>query len=249
MIKFFRKIRQKLFTDGKFRKYLIYAIGEIILVVVGILIALQINSWNNKRIAQKEIHSNLSLIISDLTSDTLMFNRGIQYYKNILLSKERLLSKKDLNTVGIEELKKLLEFKYNTAEINDNAFKSIKNINFIKLPKKEKLAIKTNNYYTAVLNHHNTMMEWDKKYTNKEADYYDYEQNIYEVNSPDQFPVLQGAEENKKQLILLLTSPKGRNHLKQEYYRKSRMVQHFEFMYQYSTTLLAEIQMELAQTE
>ncbi len=49
MIKFFRKIRQKLLTGNKFSKYLLYAIGEIMLVVVGILIAIQINNWNENR--------------------------------------------------------------------------------------------------------------------------------------------------------------------------------------------------------
>jgi hypothetical protein len=49
MIKFFRKIRQRLLTENKFSKYLLYAIGEIILVVIGILIALQINNWNEYR--------------------------------------------------------------------------------------------------------------------------------------------------------------------------------------------------------
>ncbi|MCB9270867.1 MAG: hypothetical protein H6561_15055 [Lewinellaceae bacterium] len=46
MIPVFRKIRQGLFSSGKFRSYLGYALGEIILVVIGILIALQINNWN-----------------------------------------------------------------------------------------------------------------------------------------------------------------------------------------------------------
>ena len=46
MIKFFRKIRKKLLTENKFSKYLIYAIGEIVLVVIGILIALKINNEN-----------------------------------------------------------------------------------------------------------------------------------------------------------------------------------------------------------
>ena len=46
MIKFFRKIRQQLVTENKFSKYLLYAIGEIILVVIGILIALQLNNLN-----------------------------------------------------------------------------------------------------------------------------------------------------------------------------------------------------------
>ena len=46
MLRFFRKIRQRLLTENKFSKYLLYAIGEIVLVVIGILIALSINNWN-----------------------------------------------------------------------------------------------------------------------------------------------------------------------------------------------------------
>ncbi len=49
MIKFFRHIRQKLLMENKTSKYFKYAIGEIVLVVIGILIALQINNWNEKR--------------------------------------------------------------------------------------------------------------------------------------------------------------------------------------------------------
>lgn len=62
MIKFFRRIRQKLLNDGRAGKYLLYALGEIILVVIGILIALQINTWNQERINEKienEIIANL----------------------------------------------------------------------------------------------------------------------------------------------------------------------------------------------
>tara|TARA_R110002096_G_scaffold189424_1_gene370038 strand:+ start:7 stop:192 length:186 start_codon:yes stop_codon:yes gene_type:complete len=46
MIEFFRKTCQRMLTENKFSKYLIYAIGEIILVVIGILIALQMDNWN-----------------------------------------------------------------------------------------------------------------------------------------------------------------------------------------------------------
>lgn len=56
MIKFFRKIRQNLLAKKKFSEYLVYAVGEIILVVIGILIALQINNWNLKN-QQREIES------------------------------------------------------------------------------------------------------------------------------------------------------------------------------------------------
>ncbi|MGB5359892.1 DUF6090 family protein [Eudoraea sp.] len=54
MIKLFRNTRKQLLTENKFTKYLFYALGEIILVVIGILIALQINNWNNRRIEKEE---------------------------------------------------------------------------------------------------------------------------------------------------------------------------------------------------
>ena len=58
MIKFFRHIRQNLLNEGKTTKYFKYAIGEIVLVVIGILIALQINNWNesNKDIKQEQTY-------------------------------------------------------------------------------------------------------------------------------------------------------------------------------------------------
>ncbi len=62
MIKFFRKIRQNLLIENKTSKYFKYAIGEIVLVVIGILIALQINNWNENR---KET-SEINLILKNL---------------------------------------------------------------------------------------------------------------------------------------------------------------------------------------
>jgi len=69
MIKFFRKIRQNLLSEGKTGKYLKYAIGEIVLVVIGILIALQINNWNNNRIEHLKEEVLISNIIEDLIYD------------------------------------------------------------------------------------------------------------------------------------------------------------------------------------
>ena len=62
MIKFFRKIRQNLLTENKFSKYLIYAIGEIILVVIGILIALSINKSNEDRKSKIEERAILEAV-------------------------------------------------------------------------------------------------------------------------------------------------------------------------------------------
>ena len=62
MIPFFRKIRKKMADDNKPMKYLRYAIGEILLVVIGILIALSINNWNE----QHKINKLESKILQEL---------------------------------------------------------------------------------------------------------------------------------------------------------------------------------------
>ncbi len=74
MIKFFRKIRRKLIDAENLKKYLIYGIGEIILVVLGILIALQINNWNTKQIDKNTERGYIEDIKKDLSQDTSFFN-------------------------------------------------------------------------------------------------------------------------------------------------------------------------------
>ena len=76
--KILRKIRKHLLAENKFSKYLIYAIGEIILVVIGILIAIQINNWNNDNI-ERELELNmLSEILTNLEKDVLTLIQRLQ---------------------------------------------------------------------------------------------------------------------------------------------------------------------------
>ncbi|MDU8887225.1 DUF6090 family protein [Yeosuana sp. MJ-SS3] len=72
MIKFFRNIRKRLLAEGKTANYLKYAIGEIVLVVIGILIALQINNWNENRkvlLQEKQLLLNLQAEFKDNLQD------------------------------------------------------------------------------------------------------------------------------------------------------------------------------------
>ena len=69
MIKFFRKIRQNFLTENKFSKYLLYAVGEILLVVIGILIALNINNNNELKKNEQSVASSLQEIQSNLLDD------------------------------------------------------------------------------------------------------------------------------------------------------------------------------------
>jgi hypothetical protein len=72
MYQLFRKIRSDTLSNRGTRKYLFYSVGELILVVIGILIALQINNWNEDRIEQREIKEFAHALIKDLESDVTM---------------------------------------------------------------------------------------------------------------------------------------------------------------------------------
>ena len=74
MIRFFKNIRKKLASENKVSAYLRYAIGEILLVVVGILIALQINNWNENQKARKYEIKMLSEIRNAMISDIELFD-------------------------------------------------------------------------------------------------------------------------------------------------------------------------------
>jgi hypothetical protein len=81
MIKFFRKIRYDLMGKNKTGKYLKYAIGEIILVVIGILIALQINNWNEGRKTQRAELKYMEQLREDLLADSVFFDSRMQGIK------------------------------------------------------------------------------------------------------------------------------------------------------------------------
>tara|TARA_B100000497_G_scaffold126268_1_gene164710 strand:+ start:944 stop:1378 length:435 start_codon:yes stop_codon:yes gene_type:complete len=84
MIKFFSKIRQKILAENKYGKYLIYAICEIVLVVIGILIALSINNWNENQKREKLKSAYRVSLVNDLSLDTLMLSTLMSENNNVL---------------------------------------------------------------------------------------------------------------------------------------------------------------------
>ena len=100
MLKFFRRIRQSLLSQNKFSKYLLYALGEIFLVVIGILMALQINNLNEDRKKTAEIESLMQVFENELEENIKSCNSFIEYgyetdsiatlYQNKKITKEML---------------------------------------------------------------------------------------------------------------------------------------------------------------
>ena len=104
MIKFFRKIRQKLLSENKFSKYLIYAVGEILLVVIGILIALQINNRNEFKKDRAFETKMLKEIRKEIIKDTIYFNKISKRAETSMNGGEKLLELMDKKITDLDSV-------------------------------------------------------------------------------------------------------------------------------------------------
>ena len=106
MIKFFRKIRQRLLEENRMSKYLIYAIGEIVLVVIGILIALQINNWNEGNKQNKQELKQLKALKLEFEKNLISFDSIMLHHTSNQRATVLLMNAKDKN-YSIETLDSL----------------------------------------------------------------------------------------------------------------------------------------------
>lgn len=90
MFRFLRSFRSKLMIDGKFRNYLFYALGEILLVVIGILLALQIDNWNEDRKDRRVEREILETLYTNLGQDSLGIAEALSNNEKAIHSIDRL---------------------------------------------------------------------------------------------------------------------------------------------------------------
>jgi len=112
MIKFFRHIRQTLIMENKTSKYFKYAIGEIVLVVIGILIALQVNNWNIERIERKSELKFLKNIQLDLEKDLSSLSFLINFRKERIKGDSKIIQ--HINGAPIKDITEVTKNVVNT---------------------------------------------------------------------------------------------------------------------------------------
>jgi hypothetical protein len=219
MIKFFRRIRQQLLSENKFSKYLLYAIGEIVLVVIGIFMALQLNTWNENRKNNEKLSSYLQADLIDLKDDLLSLNYEIDELTRFNESTKLFLNHPDYNAFTLDSLEQSLET-YNVgmfAYYSDLNFKKIESSGITNYGSYEEIMKDVIRYYK----HFVPFMTDIEKVVNNDIgsaeNYWRYNQNIYEFNYVDGLNVYQSESERKLTLIGLLESPIPRNILKISY--------------------------------
>ncbi len=129
MFKFFRKIRYTLLNDGKLRRYSVYAIGEILLIVIGIWIALMLNEWK-RNINQNTIEIKLlSELHDDLKETEKLFSSNLKMDYRIMESKRVIIDVIEYKMPWHDSLQghfNLFNF-WNTYSIKSAAYNSIEN--------------------------------------------------------------------------------------------------------------------------
>ena len=239
MIKFFRKIRQNLLSEGKTGKYLKYAIGEIILVVIGILIALQINNWNEYQQEISKSQNYLEEFRKDLISDTISLNQSLTRLKEQMGTELWALRRTSYKVADANSIMLAIGSIYFDREINNRTFINVQNSGNSKLIGYDSLFTVLSQYYTKTNKRMKAHTEWDEKEVTEKQEYkrdlfskievdVNYIKSISRSLDIEDFPMITDSVKQAKLIIDFATTVQGRNHFKENYVRHIRLKNVFE---------------------
>lgn len=131
MIKFFRKIRKNLLSENKFNKYLLYAFGEIVLVMIGILLALSVNNWNTQR-QENEANTRLLKKLDNelqLNINRLVYLKDSTHGYKVRITRNDSLMSMLSNGISENNIDKIVRNFYlaNTLNLHTSTYEEMKN--------------------------------------------------------------------------------------------------------------------------
>jgi len=224
MLPFFRKIRWRLARENRFLKYARYAIGEILLVVIGILIALQVNNWNEQKKDFERFAKNLKGMRNDLVSDTLSFNNYMDFLEQSSQGKELLLQQETFDEFSLDSLIVLIQPFTDVNEFNTKTYEKIDWSAVKQDERLDSLVSSIQNYYLVKKASHDANVNWDKDFAIKEAEYWYFHEDFelsYLESVNKHYPYLNSDAERLRDLKKELNTVKVRNLIRMAIYRKN----------------------------
>lgn len=255
MIKFFRSIRKTLLNEGKTSKYFKYAIGEILLVVIGILIALQINNWNEKRKQTELGYQYLTEMRYELQDDVEMLDYYINTLKKSIDNHEAALKTKNINTLPLDSLYMLVTAQNLDFKVSELTYNKMNNLGITKLSDNNKLNTMINNYYNQRVVAQKLSLAYLFEELKKYQDYFKYQQDYFDWYPVDEYPSLinETQEEhdslNRLGLIKFATSARGRKLIISDFRGKQYALTGLEYFQGATVTLLNAVYNELKQQD
>jgi hypothetical protein len=225
-MKIFRNIRQKLASENKVMAYLRYAIGEILLVVIGILVALQINNWNEQRKENVKIQTYLKSMLVDLNNDTNKFDLIINGQNEQIKNNSRIFLNKNYQNLPIDSVVLTISSYFFDYKIYDQTFQKIKNSGLADQLGSKQLNDAINNYYTVDLYRFNTFIDYDQNRSLNDDEFW-FVTDDYEINPPFgsiqkmNLPYADNEKTRKLAFIKKIESNLGRDYLRNNIIRKT----------------------------
>lgn len=236
--------------QGKTSNYLKYAIGEIILVVIGILIALQVNNWNENRKSIALEKSYLSEIKNDLITDTITFSAAIKRVKQTISKNKQLLNPEIIHQISTDSIFNLLQTSFHSIRIyhiDNSTFLKLSNTGFVESGNHHTIFKEINNYYNKEFVAYSEYIDWDREQSidmfNK--DFLGSFKNIDLTN----FTLIHNSTIEEKtetnSLQEFIHSPHFRNATWSNYNRKEAVLERLLFQKQIADDLIKKIDAEL----
>ena len=222
------------------KKYLLYAFGEVLLVVVGILIALQINNWNEDRKEKNQLQSILKNVASDLRQDTLAVNAVIKFYEAIDSASIKVMN----NELTIENYREcplcpsIVTF-YNPVIINKKGFELLKNYSSDNFNEKDSLVaniVQGHTQFTTLFEGNNQRLE--QTVTKNISDFQQYSWYVDLMQgkvTPDFIEYIVTSEDYKKRVAT------------QKAYAIRNQLAHVKLYRDYARKILVDLEKRLGQ--
>jgi len=230
---------------NKTGKYFKYAIGEIILVVIGILIALQINNWNENRINKNKFEAYLDEMIIDLKLDVKSLDNEITKTSISITKTKSFLAHENYSTFSIDSLERSLETFSAIVIINKSTFNKIEASGITDFGEYNDLLEEIDGYY----NYKTLNVLGYSKIINRAVEEEDkvwrYQQKGYEFRYSTELTSYKNDDAAKAILIELIKSPTARNILKIDFRRKTRLLRLLKTLKEDTLKLISSIELEL----
>ena len=170
MIKFFRKIRQNMLTENRISKYLLYATGEIILVIIGILLAVQINNWNEASKIETDLNNSLQNMIGEINENL----RYLKYEQKSIQGRAEGIQSILNGTATLEQQKSALNIFAQDANSNpfNKVYELLKEEKKLQLIKDDSLIKNINRFYDYNLVGIDNFSNWHEGFVGDNIDPY-----------------------------------------------------------------------------
>ncbi|MDM9630306.1 DUF6090 family protein [Robiginitalea aurantiaca] len=242
MINFFRKIRKQLADQNKPLKYFRYALGEIVLVMIGILLALQVNNWNEARKDQQELKNILQSITADMKVDAQNMKWASESHKEDNERIKSFLNHEDYSGFTRDSLEQSLEIWYILIDYRMNSYYMLRDSGITEFGRYADAVTEIKVYYDLLIPEIKSYEEDIRRSVQESEQFWLLEQNTYEFIKGNELRSQQSDEAALTALTRLLKSPIPRNILKTSFRNNKKMMSQYDWFGEYIDEEVKEIE-------